>query len=284
MFDPTGFPEQYLKDRLDAGEKALIAAMEPSARAYAPRSMIVREGDQPDRIFRIVSGRAVRRRTLADGRTQLMSVLLPGDIFGANCALGEAPRASAEAQTWLTAHSIRHDEALQLLIENSDVALWFVWRANMENARFERWLTVLTHGDALEKIAALLTDFYERFTHTIGTRNKPFRVPLTQREIADYLGLTLPHVCRTFAILRERGLVNVYYGSIEISDPAGLAACAENVMDPLPGDAPRPSAGARQRLLRNATARATIALFMSYWSTELPQYFDFIRWTLRAAQ
>ena len=63
--------------------------------------------------------------------------------------------------------------------------------------------------EARERIAAFLLDLYDRLRH-LGLISHPrFNLPLTQGNVADYLGMTPEHFNRTLADLRDLGLVEV---------------------------------------------------------------------------
>lgn len=217
--------------RLAAGRNALIAAMKPEVCISSPKTVILREGEQQSKLYRIVSGWAARRHTFADGRDRIMSILLPGDIFGVRGLLSNSASDAVEARQMLSLESISYSSVLHLAARNIDVAMWLLWYVNRQNAHYDKWLTLLAQGSALEKVAILLLDLHRRLNPTGRMRERRIRVPLTQRDIADHLGLALPHVCRTLAVLRERGGVSVGYGMINILDPAVLAANAADMAD-----------------------------------------------------
>lgn len=53
-------------------------------RHFAPRVDIVREGEKPKDVHLILSGWACRYKQLEDGRRQVVSFFLPGDICDVN--------------------------------------------------------------------------------------------------------------------------------------------------------------------------------------------------------
>lgn len=232
MAPQSEFGHLPLAERMRAGEAILLAALSRPERVFLPGTVIQGQGESAKRVYRIVSGRAARRRTLADGRNQLIAILLPDDLFGVWSLIDGTQHSSIEALTTLSVQSIEREAALRLFFEQPEVALWLFQYANDESARAEQWQTVLGSGSAEEKVAFLLSDLHHRLSARGAGRNGPVRIPLTQRDIGEYVGLTLPHVCRTIATLRERGLVDVHYGSIDVIDPLGLRAVTENVADP----------------------------------------------------
>jgi CRP-like cAMP-binding protein len=77
-----------------------------------------------------------------------------------------------------------------------------------ERSRIDR-LGAIHRLEARERIAAFLLDLYDRLRH-LGQISQPrFNLPLTQGNIADYLGMTPEHFNRTLADLRDAGLVEI---------------------------------------------------------------------------
>jgi len=217
--------ENGLSEHLRLGKLALMAGMTATtARIFAARSTIRKEGDLETMVSEVVSGSASCRCTLPDGRTMLASILLPGDMIGVSSLIDGSRSGSVEARTQMSVRSLSHAEVLRLAAEKPDVALWLLWHQTRENNRSNEWMAVLSHGNAREKIAFLLLDLYRRLQREAHVGDVPVRVPLTQREIGERLGLTLPHVCRTVALFRERGIVEVFYGGIDILSPHALMA------------------------------------------------------------
>ena len=57
-------------------------------------------------------------------------------------------------------------------------------------------------------MACFLVDLSERATR-VGAPPSPLRLPMTRTDIADYLGLTIETVSRTFTRLRRDGLIRL---------------------------------------------------------------------------
>ncbi len=213
-----------LSARLSAGEEAMKAAM-GSTRVYPAKHTIVREGDANSQVYRLLSGQALCQRTLADGRTQIISRLFKGDVIGLNL-FTDTLSSSVQTRTIVSTQSIAREQLLQLARADHNVALWLVRNADREHARLLNWLTVMSCGSALEKIAVLLLNLCEPIRDSKEGDAKPIRVSLTQREISDHIGMTSPYVSRTLATLRRLGVVNTGRGTVEIVALDRLAAAA----------------------------------------------------------
>jgi CRP/FNR family transcriptional regulator len=79
---------------------------------------------------------------------------------------------------------------------------------------------------AEEKLASFLAEWRERLVR-IGKDVEPLPLPMSRRDIADYLGLTVETVCRTLAKLERRGVIEILPGRVRlIAEPSDLlSAC-----------------------------------------------------------
>ena len=71
-----------------------------------------------------------------------------------------------------------------------------------------------------------------------------FRLPMTQEEIADHLGLTLVHVNRVLRRLRESGIVTVQGGVVTVNEMTRLSQLAAPLQDIYERAAPEFGGGA----------------------------------------
>jgi CRP/FNR family nitrogen fixation transcriptional regulator len=78
--------------------------------------------------------------------------------------------------------------------------LWSVTACDLDRA-MER-LLLLGRKTAVEKVATFMLEMDQRM-HPMGA----ISLPMTRRDIADYLGLTLETVSRTISQLQAKGMV-----------------------------------------------------------------------------
>jgi CRP-like cAMP-binding protein len=100
-----------------------------------------------------------------------------------------------------------------------------------DERRLHSWVVALGRGDAAERIAAMLLDLRLRLRRIGLEPRKSFSFPLTQRDIADHLGITVVHTNRVVKRLRQEGLLVLSRGSAIIQDLAGLEAIARPMLD-----------------------------------------------------
>jgi CRP/FNR family transcriptional regulator, anaerobic regulatory protein len=73
----------------------------------------------------------------------------------------------------------------------------------------------------------MLLDFYQRLEIQKLTASGSFNLPLTQQQIADFLGMTVVHVNRVFHALRGDQTIKVEKHRVTILDLSTLADLAK---------------------------------------------------------
>lgn len=170
----------------------------------APGQTIVVEGDRIEQCFRILSGAVRLYKALADGRRQVIDFRGPGDCFGFLGAGRYTYSVEAVSEATLARHlrpafesQVRHQAGLaQALLE----------LAHVELEQAQRHMLLLGRKSADEKVASFLLMLAEG-TAAAGPPASTFHLPMSRQDMADYLGLTIETVSRTFTRLTREGLI-----------------------------------------------------------------------------
>lgn len=166
--------------------------------SYAREEEVYGEGEVAEFVYRIVSGAVRIHKVLSDGRRQITGFHLPGDLFGFE--QGDTHRHTAEALSDTRVLIFKRRQVERAAIEQAEVACQ-LWGMATNNLRLAQDLTLLLgRRTATERVAAFLMEVDERLGGS-GT----FSLPMTRRDIADYLGLTIETVSRTLSQLEEDG-------------------------------------------------------------------------------
>ena len=86
-------------------------------------------------------------------------------------------------------------------------------------------MVLLGRRSAEEKVATFLIGWRDRLGR-LGGLAKMVPLPMSRQDIADYLGLTIETVSRTFTKLERDGVIEILPGSISLLDPARAEALA----------------------------------------------------------
>ncbi|WP_292510979.1 helix-turn-helix domain-containing protein [Methylobacterium sp.] len=164
--------------------------------AYSREEEVYGEGEDAEFVYKVVQGAVRTHKVLSDGRRQITGFHLPGDLFGLE--QGETHRHTAEALSDTKVLIFRRRGIERAAARSADVAchLWDMAASGLRHAQDH--MLLLGRRSAMERVATFLMDVDERLGGT-GT----FTLPMTRRDIADYLGLTIETVSRTLSLLEE---------------------------------------------------------------------------------
>ena len=166
---------------------------------FAKASEIYGENEPADYLYRVVSGAVRTYRVLCDGRRQIGAFYMPGDVFGLES--GHAHAFSAEAISDTKVLVIKRKALEAIAGRDSEVArqLWELTGRELERAQDHILALIKT---AEERVVSFLLEMAVR-----ASRDGQIELPMSRRDIADYLGLTLETVSRALSYLRERGIL-----------------------------------------------------------------------------
>jgi CRP/FNR family nitrogen fixation transcriptional regulator len=168
--------------------------------SYGRDETIFDEGQPADRIYQLISGSLRTCRILRDGRRQIEAFHFAGDVFGLES--GETYRVAAETLSPTLVRAMPRPALEALACERGDVARRLLELTTDSLRRCQDHVLMLGRRTACERVAALLLDLAER----TGARAL-LDVPMTRQDMADYLGLTIETVSRTFTQFQHDGLI-----------------------------------------------------------------------------
>jgi CRP/FNR family transcriptional regulator, nitrogen fixation regulation protein len=168
---------------------------------FARNAEIYGENEPADYLYKIVSGAVRTYKVLNDGRRQIGSFYLPGDIFGLE--VEEEHTFSAEAVADCKVLVIKRSALVALAGRDSSIArqLWTMAAGELHRAQDHIMLLIKT---AQERVAGFLMEMSAR-----NSGANEVDLPMSRQDIADYLGLTIETVSRTLTQLENSGAIAV---------------------------------------------------------------------------
>ncbi|MBV9881840.1 MAG: Crp/Fnr family transcriptional regulator [Sphingomonadaceae bacterium] len=193
-----------------------------NVREVGARRDLVREGEKPRAVNVVLDGWACRYKQLPDGRRQVVSFFLPGDLCDANVFILREMDHSIGAITKVRYAEIMPADFEDLMTQSPRItqALW--WHELVTAAVQREWTTNVGQRSAYERIAHLLCELFIRLRQVQLTEGESCDFPLTQTDIADATGLTSVHVNRTLQELRREGLIGLAGKRLTIPDLRAL--------------------------------------------------------------
>lgn len=182
------------------------------------------EGDDARTVYRVVGGMVRISILLPDGRRHIVDFLQTGDIVGLTA--GETHTHTAEAVTPATLSRMPRSRLEAVMDQRPALArkLLAITQADLVAAH-ER-LLLLGRKSVTERLASFLLILRDRQPADAAAQRQ-VQLPMGRMDIADYLGLTIETVSRTFTKLRSGGLIRLLDTyTVEILDPERLAEIA----------------------------------------------------------
>jgi CRP/FNR family nitrogen fixation transcriptional regulator len=167
---------------------------------YKKGSEIYGEKEPAEYVYQVKVGAVRSYKLLSDGRRQIGAFHLAGDIFGLEN--GGEHRFTADAIVNTTVRLIKR-RSLEMVAESDAMVarnLLSMTTTNLQHA--EDHMLLLGRKTSLERVAAFLIEMDKRLT-AAGV----IALPMSRRDIADYLGLTLETVSRALSRLHELGIL-----------------------------------------------------------------------------
>jgi CRP-like cAMP-binding protein/CheY-like chemotaxis protein len=178
-----------------------------------------------DCLHLIRSGWLAQFRTLTDGRRHILRFLMPGDLVGVTPQFSGSAPAPAVA---LTDARVAAAPVAELIDPASAAALrQFCVILAIENTQIHEAMLSLGCLGADERLAALLLGLFERAEARDLVSDRGLRLPLTQQDIADAIGISPVHTNRMVMKLQRAGLIRLKNEWLQILDGPGLTAMAQ---------------------------------------------------------
>ncbi|WP_439400206.1 helix-turn-helix domain-containing protein (plasmid) [Bradyrhizobium sp. PMVTL-01] len=186
---------------------------------YRKGRQIFGEGEEAKYVYQIISGAVRTYKLLPDGRRQINAFHLPGDLFGFET--GDHHRFTSEALVATEVRVATRQTLLELAVSEGRVSsLLALVTLNLRHA--ENHMLLLGRKNSHERVAEFLLEIDEREAHP-----NVMTLPMSRRDIADYLGLTVETISRSLSMFRDEQLVRFEDNTqrrLVLLDRRGLAA------------------------------------------------------------
>jgi CRP-like cAMP-binding protein len=210
---------------LNNDDVVAIARAVTSVRDLQPGMAFVKQGEQTNAVHILMSGFGCRYKSLTDGQRQITAHMVPGDMSGfgfMSMAIDHSAAALAPSSVGL----MPLPNLVALCERHTRVARALLHASAVDEAIGREWLINLGHRTAIQRMAHLFCELFVRL-RTVGlTEQNTYKLPITQAELGEALGLSTVHVNRTLQELRRNGQISVKAGSVTLLQPASLAATA----------------------------------------------------------
>jgi CRP/FNR family transcriptional regulator len=162
-------------------------------------------------------------KLLPDGRRQIVGFALPGDFLG--LSVDGRHGISADAVGPVAVCRFVKTSFSRFMADKPNLLHRINEFITRELGEAQEQMVLLGRRSAEEKVAIFLIKWRDRLAQ-ISPVAAITPLPMSRQDIADYLGLTIETVSRTFTKLERDGVIEIVPGGIRLTDPRRAAALA----------------------------------------------------------
>ena len=168
--------------------------------AFAAKETMFIQGEEADAVYTITAGMARLYKLLPDGRRQIVGFALPGDFLG--LAMRERYGFSADVVEPIVACRFSRRAYSAFVDARPHLLRRLHEFATHELTLAQDQMMLLGRRTAEEKLVSFLLHMRDRWAR-LGRASATVPLPMSRQDIADFLGLTIETVSRTFTKLAK---------------------------------------------------------------------------------
>ncbi len=207
-------------------DRNFLEKLENGGTTYRAGTQYIFDGQALSKIHVIRSGWTMCYSELDDGRRQILTFALPGDIVGLHASIRRRATFNASAITRSQITSMEAPGSGSLYAAHPRLGEAFSRSMAQDALLLNNQAMRLGRMTAYERVCHLIVELWYRLDAVglIEDGRMPF--PLTQSVISDALGLSLVHVNRQFVQLRREGSIRLDRRQLSILDFEKVCAAA----------------------------------------------------------
>jgi CRP/FNR family transcriptional regulator, anaerobic regulatory protein len=214
------------KSAARAASNVVLPRIDITKHTIAARQMIHHPREFSEYVLFLCLGQAVSSIGLADGRRQILSILLPGDVILWTALFESTPGRIVEAIQDTTYRKLKRSQFHAMLFAHPDLFAMFQESCSQEKTQTDQIMLSLGRRPASARIARLILGLWDRLNER-GLNGEPtMDFHLRLRHIADATGLTPVHVSKVLRMFRQAGLLKLQKRALTILDPKQLRLAA----------------------------------------------------------
>jgi CRP/FNR family transcriptional regulator len=190
---------------------------------FVPGGTVFAEEEIATSFYNVLEGVLRLYKLLPDGRRQIVGFALPGDFLGMVASIRHGYSADAIGLVTVCRFS---RGAFARFIEHRPHLLRRINELTVQElTQARQHMVLLGRRSAEERVASFLIGWRDRLTAFVGS-SRTIPLPMSRLDIADFLGLTIETVSRTFTKLERDSVIAIAPGCVKILDAARAEALA----------------------------------------------------------
>jgi len=177
---------------------------------FPKHSTLFEEGRQPDGIYILLRGKVKLSVDLRGGRTLILGIAQPGEVLGLSAIMsGKPAEFTAETLTLAQFSFVERKEFLHLIEEHCELCVLVV---EVLSHQLREAVDMIHYSSgsqpAADKLASLLASWIAA-NGEVSEQGLELKLPLTQEEIGQMIGVSRETVSRLLAGLEKAGILSL---------------------------------------------------------------------------
>lgn len=230
MTTPATIPDLSSVPALRHLSGCTLAAMTDTARicTFRSKEVIVYQGSPIQSFFVVLRGAVRLVEYGPTGQTVALKIYGTGDIFGLLAVSGTYPHnAQIEAIQESVIASLNGSDTRQLILDHPQLGLTVIdlLTSHVHHAHYR--IRDMAAKRVEQRLARAIIHLAEKFGQSQGAILS-IELPLSQRDLADYIATTVETINRTLTIWEREEIVRCSHKHIDVLDQTSLLAIAED--------------------------------------------------------
>lgn len=189
-------------------------------RKYAKRDTIFFEGDEPQSLYFVSTGKVKTFKINDEGKEYTVGLHGPGEFLGYVALLTDAPyEVSGAVLEDAEICVIPKDDFIGLVHRNHDVSMRFIKMLSNNLADKEKQLIELAYNSVRQRVAEALLQLSAKYGKDGEER---FSMSISRNDLASLVGTATESLIRTLSDLKDEGLVSIKGSLVVIEDEKAL--------------------------------------------------------------
>lgn len=187
---------------------------------------ILMQGSNSPQLYTVLKGMGIRYLVLPDGKRQVINFVLPGDFLGLQAGVMGEMKHSIDATTDMVLCVFDRSELWNLFKQQPERAYDLTWLASIQEHFLGEALASIGQMSAIQRMCWGMLRFIQRCEDVGLGDGVQCRMPFTQQDLADTLGLSLVHTNKTLMKLRNQQIISWNDGELRLLDRDRATALA----------------------------------------------------------
>lgn len=216
---------QYIE--LSSEERNGITKLCSSIPRYVgARRLLIDEGEELYSIPYLLRGWACSYKVLEDGRCQILSFFLPGDLWDFGAPAGSRMATALRTIKDSILIDIPRDDFADLVARHPRLGEAFRWSGMVTDEISRERIVSLGQRTSRERCAHMICEIFWRLRAIGEVDGSSMELPLTQEEVGHTIGVSTVHANRVLQDLRNDNLIRQFRKGLQILDLAKLQRLA----------------------------------------------------------